>query len=309
MPMHKTLHLPSSTGATLAIRRALAASPRGTVQISHGLGEHGGRYGAFAGFLAEHGFHVYVHDHRGHGETQAPGTPRGGLGGLAKVDADLFDLHEFIAAEHPGLPVFAFGQGTGALIAYHFLFGHAPRLAGAALWNLPAASDHAVRFLSGMLRWERFRLGSDVPSPTMRRIIAGWNRKSGENRTGFDWLSADAEVVDTYAADPLSGIEPPIGAWLDMIRLTRRVATKAGWSGLQRDLPIHLMAGEADPATGFGQQGAALARRLENLGFSEVTFSLQAGLRHDLVNGSRREEVWREFVDWLNVASGSTASP
>lgn len=307
--MSQTMFLMTSNGTRLMLSRALSKAPRGVIQINHGLGEHGARYEAFSQYLAKHGFHAYAHDHRGHGETVAPGTPRGGLGGLAKVDADLFDLHEFIAAEHPGLPVFVFGQGTGALIAYHFLFGHAPRLAGAALWNLPAASDHAVRFLSGMLRWERFRLGSDVPSPTMRRIIAGWNRKAGENRTGHDWLSDDPEVVDTYATEPLSGIEPPIGAWLDMIRLTRRVATKAGWSGLRRDLPIHLMAGEADPATGFGQQSAALARRLKDLGFCEVTFSLQAGLRHDLVNGSRREEVWREFLDWLNVASGSTASP
>ena len=47
------------------------------VQINHGLAEHAARYARFADFLAARGFHVYAHDHRGHGATKAPDAPLG----------------------------------------------------------------------------------------------------------------------------------------------------------------------------------------------------------------------------------------
>ena len=40
----------------------------GLVQISHGMAEHKGRYKEFINFLNLNGFHVAIHDHRGHGE-------------------------------------------------------------------------------------------------------------------------------------------------------------------------------------------------------------------------------------------------
>jgi alpha-beta hydrolase superfamily lysophospholipase len=43
--------------------------PRATVQITHGIAEHSGRYDRFARFLAAQGHVVYGIDLRGHGET------------------------------------------------------------------------------------------------------------------------------------------------------------------------------------------------------------------------------------------------
>ena len=40
----------------------------GLVQISHGMAEHTGRYKEFINFLNLNGFHVAIHDHRGHGK-------------------------------------------------------------------------------------------------------------------------------------------------------------------------------------------------------------------------------------------------
>lgn len=45
------------------------ATPRGVVQLLHGVGEHAGRYGALIEALTGAGFHVYADDHRGHGRT------------------------------------------------------------------------------------------------------------------------------------------------------------------------------------------------------------------------------------------------
>ena len=45
-----------------------AALILGLVQISHGMAEHKARYQEFIGFLNKNGFHVAIHDHRGHGD-------------------------------------------------------------------------------------------------------------------------------------------------------------------------------------------------------------------------------------------------
>ncbi|MFZ1680997.1 MAG: alpha/beta hydrolase, partial [Rhizobiaceae bacterium] len=51
--------LPSPTGATLNVFfRAAEATPRGIVQVNHGLAEHAARYARFAEALAARGFHV-----------------------------------------------------------------------------------------------------------------------------------------------------------------------------------------------------------------------------------------------------------
>lgn len=61
----------SPTGALLAMRFSPATGPgKAIIQISHGLAEHCLRYDRFAQLLNSHGFHVYAHDHRGHGYTK-----------------------------------------------------------------------------------------------------------------------------------------------------------------------------------------------------------------------------------------------
>ena len=56
---------------------------KGIVQINHGMSEHAARYERVSKVLARNGYAVYVHDHRGHGQTTAPGSS---LGVLARRD-------------------------------------------------------------------------------------------------------------------------------------------------------------------------------------------------------------------------------
>ena len=71
----------SPSGATLHLYVTKAkAPPRGVIQINHGLAERAARYARFAETMAALGFHVYAHDHRGHGATVAPDAPPGIFG-------------------------------------------------------------------------------------------------------------------------------------------------------------------------------------------------------------------------------------
>ena len=101
MPFDDQRILVSPTGASLNLYHAPGrGSGRAVVQVNHGLAEHAARYARFADFLAARGFHVYAHDHRGHGATTAPDAPHGIFGkpdGGAKVIADVAAVHDLIA--------------------------------------------------------------------------------------------------------------------------------------------------------------------------------------------------------------------
>ncbi|TIL70104.1 MAG: alpha/beta hydrolase, partial [Mesorhizobium sp.] len=92
----RVLRSPTGAELNLYVKRA-EGRPRAVVQINHGLAEHAARYVRFATFLGECGFHVYAHDHRGHGATKAPDAPLGTFAkvdGGAKVIADVAAVHD-----------------------------------------------------------------------------------------------------------------------------------------------------------------------------------------------------------------------
>src|SRR6185312_4682298 len=187
MPFDNRMTLASPTGAllNLYVKRAKDAG-RAVVQINHGLAEHAARYARFADFLSGHGFHVYAHDHRGHGFTTAPDAPLGRFGGSQggeKVITDVLAVHDLIGKEHPHLPVIAFGHSMGGLVALDFVLRHSERVRAAAIWNTNLSAGLAGRAALALLAWERFRLGSDVPSQILPRLTFGaWAKQIPDRR-------------------------------------------------------------------------------------------------------------------------------
>ena len=68
---YSTVSVPSTIDATPITVYAWEPpqTPRGAVQISHGVAEHGPRYDRLAAALTAAGYAVYAHDHRGHGSS------------------------------------------------------------------------------------------------------------------------------------------------------------------------------------------------------------------------------------------------
>lgn len=301
--------LSSPTGAELhLLHRAPAAAARAVVQINHGLAEHALRYGRFADVLAGHGFHVYAHDHRGHGRTRAPGAPLGHFGPKAGADtllADVLAVHDFIAGTHPGLPVIVFGHSMGAMIALNFALRHAGRIAGAAIWNAPLATRLEALAGKAVLAWERFRLGSDVPSRLLPKLtFRAWAKAFPERRTDFDWLSRDEAEVDKYIADPLCGWDASVGVWTALFDLSLLAGDAAPYRAARQDLPFQLVGGGADPSTRRGSIVLALERRLRRHGFSNLQTRIYAETRHETLNELNRDEAMEDFVAWAEKIIG-----
>jgi alpha-beta hydrolase superfamily lysophospholipase len=295
--------LESSSGAKLNLLVKKAAEPaRAVVQINHGLAEHAARYARFADRLAAHGFHTYAHDHRGHGDTTAPDAPSRMFArenGVEKVVADTLAVHELIAGEHPGLPVIVFGHSMGGLIALNFVQRHSERIAAAAIWNANFSAGPAERIAKFLLLWERFRLGSDVPSRLLPKLtFQAWARKVAGRRTEFDWLSRDKAEVDAYIADPLCGWDASVSMWRDLFDFIFAGAHNRNLAPVRRTLPFHLVGGGTDPATGGGKAVRDLDARLHGIGFSDVTTRIYPDTRHESLNEINRDAAMADFVGW-----------
>lgn len=313
MPFSEQRTVKSPTGAALNVYvRQAEGAPKAVVQINHGLAEHAARYARFADVLAAQGYITYAHDHRGHGYTKAPDAPQGRFGhedGGAKVIADIKALHEAIQQEHPDLPLIILGHSMGGIITLNFVLRHSAHLTGAAVWNANFSAGALGQLAKLILAWERFRLGSDVPSRLLPRLtFQTWGKAVPNHRTLFDWLSRDPAEVDKYIADPLCGWDASVSLWQDLFAFVFHGASDANFGKVRKDLPFMLRGGEKDPATDGGKAVLDLDRRMRAMGFSNLDTKVYAETRHESLNEINRDEITQDFLAWANRLTARTVA-
>lgn len=171
----------------LHYRRWWVESALGVVVVSHGLGEHSGRYRRLAGELNARGYSVYALDHYGHG--QSPGR-RGDIGDFFDYSRDLCRFVRLARHENPGLSLHLLGHSLGGVIAcasvtypmedcnVESLVLSAPAFAGA---NEPA----------GVESWALKLMSHICPGLPL------------SNRLQPRWISRDPEIVEAYRSDDL----------------------------------------------------------------------------------------------------------
>jgi alpha-beta hydrolase superfamily lysophospholipase len=309
MPFDSQRSIASPTGASInLLSRNANGVGRAVIQINHGLAEHAARYARFADAMAGRGFHVYAHDHRGHGATTAPdATPRmfAAEDGVAKVLADVAAVHDLIAAEHPKLPVIVFGHSLGGLIGMNFALRHSSRIHAAAIWNANFSAGVAGRLAQAILAWERFRLGSDVPSRALPKLtFQAWAKQVPDRRTEFDWLSRDPAEVDKYVADPLCGWDASVSMWQDVFRFVFLGSEDRNFESVRKGLAFNLVGGEKDPATAGGKAVKNLEKRMKRMGFSNLVSRIYPETRHESLNELNRDMITAEFAAWAERAIG-----
>ena len=307
----KTIHyLSLSDTSELPFRTMRAEAPRAIIQICHGLAEHSARYERFASALVSAGYHIYIHDHRGHGGNIGAHAPRGTFaqkhGHILAIE-DVRALNRHIHENHPGLPVVLFGHSMGGLIALNYILDYADTVDAAAIWNANFNGGAESVAALALLYMERMLKGSDVPSSILPKMtFRAWGRSTKGHRTLFDWLSHDQAEVDAYIADPLCGFDASVALWIDIFRLIRRGADNRNFSKVPRDMPFNLVGGAEDPATAHGAAVQRLAERMRKMNFTRVDCTILPGTRHESLNETNRDEVTQNFLDWLAPALPSS---
>ncbi|WP_164234781.1 alpha/beta fold hydrolase [Microbacterium hydrocarbonoxydans] len=257
-----------------------AGTPRGVVQLLHGVGEHAGRYGALIAALTGAGFTVYADDHRGHGRTgirQHDGPARLGRlgkGGLRAAEEAIWQLTGIIRAENPDLPLVLLGHSWGSFLA-QMLVNHHPEA-----WDAVILSGSALRMP-----------GSLNAAP----LNARW---AGPDASGFEWLSRDPAIWASFDEDPLTTDVPLLKLFgpIEAAKLYGRPRKDLG-----RDIPMLLMVGRDDPVGGPRSVHRLADEYRTRSGLTDVTTLVYPDARHEIFNELQQAEVRADVLSWLDA--------
>ena len=300
-----TATVTAADGTPLFTHRWLPdGDPKAVVQVAHGMAEHSARYARLAEALTAAGYAVYAHDHRGHGRTAGP-DDHGSFAdhdGWGTVVADLRAVGEHARAEHPGLPLFLLGHSMGSFLARAAVIEDGRDLAGLVLSGTGGDPGLLGRVGAGVAAAQARVRGRRHRSGLMDTLTFGqYNKAFAPNRTGYDWLSRDDAEVDAYVADPMCGEVFSAGFFADLLSGLGPINDPKKVAGVRRDLPVLLLAGDADPVGEQGKGPRAVAQQYREAGLLDVTCTLYPGARHEIFNETNRDEVVGDLVRWLDA--------
>ena len=244
---------------------------RAVVVISHGGGEHSGRYEHVAARLCAEGYPVYALDHRGHGRS---GGPRMRFDSVDPLAADLRTMVGIAAHQTPRQRPFLLAHSMGATVGLHYACDHQDELSGLILSGALASVDQKP------------------PIRLAVRAVAAIAPGVGVFKVDPDTVSRDPEVVRAYEADPLN--------FHGSFPATTVAALQRVGEGFPRrlpalSLPLLILHGGDDRLT-----APSGSRLVDELASSEDrTLHIYDGLRHEILNEPEQDRVLDEIVSWL----------
>ncbi|GHT79788.1 alpha/beta hydrolase [Actinomycetota bacterium] len=279
-------------------------SPKGIIQIAHGMAEHIHRYRDFAGFLVQNGFIVTANDHIGHGKSVSSPDDWGNIplaNGKEIFIEDVHQLRNLVSAHYPATPYFLFGHSMGSFIVRAYCARYATGLAGVIVCGtgqLAPLLSKAGNLLAHLMA--RFK-GEAHKSKLLEDMGVGAYAKAIANpRTKLDWLSVDQQNVDDYIADPACGFRFSTGGDAALTSLTSEIVKPACAQAIPLDLPMFFIAGDKDPVGDNGKGVLAAVEQLRQSGHNHVELNLYPGMRHEILNETGHQVVYQDVLRWLN---------
>ncbi|GAA1528359.1 alpha/beta hydrolase [Actinomadura kijaniata] len=240
-------------------------SPRYVAVLSHGYGEHLGRYQHVAEALVRHGATVCGPDHLGHGRSAGE---RVLIEDMEDVVADLHTLVEAVRVDHPRLPIVLVGHSMGGLIAVRYAQLHRAELTALVLSGPVLGRWDA---LAALLAAEEI---PDVPIDP-------------------DTLSRDPSVGKAYVEDPLVWHGPFKRPTLEALDTCIRRIDESGGLG---DLPTLWVHGEDDRLVPL----AGTRTGIEAVRGADLTERIYPEARHEVFNETNRDEVLGEVTTFVD---------
>lgn len=241
-----------------------SGEPTHVVVISHGYGEHIGRYERLADALVGNGAAVYAVDHVGHGKSEGE---RVLVQDFEDVVTDFHALDETARREHPDLPVVLLGHSMGGLIAARYAQRYGDTLAALVL-----SSPLVGRWDAG----SQLLALDEIPDAPL----------------DVTTLSRDPGVGETYAADPLVWHGPFKRATLEAMQRALEAIAKGPSLG---DLPLMWIHGEDDQLVPIA--GSRIG--IEHLRGTHVVERTYPQARHELFNELNADDVTAAVIEFI----------
>ncbi len=275
---------------------AATSLARGAVLIAHGLAEYGLRYDRFAQALSAAGFETYAIDHRGHANSvDAEGLGTFGKGGWLGLCQDLYTLLNDVKTKHPDLKTILFGHSMGSFASQRLCLEHSTDIDAVIL-----SGSSSLDVMAAAMAEEAEQAGEDGGDVE----LSAFNAAFEPARTPFDWLSRDEAEVDKYIASPLCGFDLQAESAETMFESAALHGDDAAIANIRNDLPVLLVAGDADPINGNLELLHLLESRWRAGGVTNIDTAYYAQGRHEMLNEINRDEVTADIIAWLDKVVG-----
>ncbi|KAL1791214.1 monoglyceride lipase [Sigmodon hispidus] len=286
VPYQDLPHLVNEDGQYLFCRYwKPSGTPKALIFVSHGAGEHCGRYDELAQMLKGLNMLVFAHDHVGHGQSEGE---RMVVSDFHVFVRDVLQHVDTIQKDYPGVPVFLLGHSMGGAISI-----------------LAAAERPSVFF--GLVLISPLVFVNPESASTFKVLAAKVlnlvlpNMSLG--RINSSVLSRNKSEVDLYDSDPLichAGVKVCFGIQLlNAISRVERAMPKL-------TLPFLLLQGSADQLC--DSKGAYML--MESSRSQDKTLKIYEGAYHVLHKELPEvtNSVFHEINTWLSHRTAVTGA-
>ena len=302
--------VPSSDGIhTLAGRVFLPAgypeTPAvGIFHIVHGMIEHISRYDAFMQEVANTGWIVCGYDNLGHGDTVTDPSERGYIAKKNGWDYLLRDVKVFsddVRAKYgKDLPYVLMGHSMGSFIVRlateRYVRPDGLIIMGTGGPNPAAGVGILLTRIIAAFKGDRH------VSPLVESLSIGrFNERFGGTKNAPNpvaWMTDDDAVCQTFLSDEQCRFKFSVSAMGDLMRLLKDCNRSAWYQLMPKDLPILLVAGDADPVGDYGKGVQTVYHRLQKAG-ADVSCRMYPGMRHEILNSIGRDAVVEDLLAFL----------
>ena len=165
-------------------------------------------------------------------------------------------LHE----RFPGLPIILYGHSMGSFYARWYAEKWPESITALIISGTagPSVMNAIGQRLAALIAAVK---GNDAVSPLMVNLNFGsYCKRIPDAASPNAWLSRNTQVVRDYDADKLCTFSFTAGTYREMLATLNHVSRKSWAEGIAKDLPILLIAGDADQlrqrrAQGLGHAG------------------------------------------------------
>jgi acylglycerol lipase len=249
-------------------------SPKAALIIVHGMGEHVGRYAHVASFLNKKSISVLGVDLTGFGNAHGK---KGHGKDILEMKSILQAKISFVKKQYPDLPIFVFGQSMGANITLNY--------------QLTELDDRVTGYIAASPWIQTGKPLSPLLISAAKVLSKILPKVTKSNELDVQGIANLQTEIDKYIDDPLVHDRVSFGFGYSMF-LSAEYLNNYDKGGVHT--PTLIAHSKDDILTSAKASKEFCVRNPKNLVFLEKN-----GLKHELHNSDIKEEILKEYYEWI----------